>query len=140
MPRPSRSSRTARAPRATSGSTATKPPPDNPGPLAVYGSDAPEILQLASANPELARPLHPRLPITVAEVVWAARMEMARTVEDVLSRRTRSLLLDAAASIEAAPAVARLLADELGRDAAWAESQPRAFASLAQGYLPASLT
>ena len=72
-----------------------------------------------SEQPGWGEPLHPRLPYRVCEVVWAARHEMARTVEDVLARRTRALLLDARASLEAAPAVARLLAAELGRDEAW---------------------
>jgi glycerol-3-phosphate dehydrogenase len=60
----------------------------------------------------------------------------------VLGRRTRSLLLDARASIEAAPAVARLLARELGRDAAWGEAQVQTYTTLARGYIytdPASL-
>jgi glycerol-3-phosphate dehydrogenase len=61
---------------------------------------------------------------------------MARTVEDVLSRRTRSLLLDARAASEAAPRVASLMARELGRDAAWEEEQVRSFRDLARAYLP----
>ena len=80
------------------------------GPLAVYGSDAPELRALMGEDPELAVQLHPDHAVVAAQVVWAARREAARTVEDVLSRRTRILLLDARASIEMAPAVARLLA------------------------------
>lgn len=105
------------------------------GNLAVHGSDAPEILDLARDQPALADPLHPALPCRRAEVVWAARREMARTVEDVLSRRTRALLLDARASIAAAPDVAALLAAELGRDAAWVDAQVAAYTALARGYL-----
>jgi glycerol-3-phosphate dehydrogenase len=60
---------------------------------------------------------------------------MARTVEDVLARRTRALLLDARASIESAPVVARVLAGELGRDAEWERAQVEAYRDLAQGYL-----
>ena len=101
----------------------------------VYGSDRPALLALAGADPELAEPLHPALRSLKAEVVWAARHEQARTLEDVLSRRTRSLLLDARASIEAAPAAARLLARELGRDAAWEQRQVEAYRELARGYL-----
>ena len=59
--------------------------------------------------------------------MWAAREEMARTVEDVLARRTRALLLDARASIEAAPRVAEILAAELGRDEPWREDQVRIY-------------
>jgi glycerol-3-phosphate dehydrogenase len=84
--------------------------------LAIYGADRQAIRDIAAVDPALLDPLHPRLPYLKAEVVWAARHEMARTVEDVLSRRTRALLLDARASIEAASITAALLANELGRD------------------------
>ena len=77
---------------------------DRHDPLHVYGSDALYLKKLMRAAPDLARPLHPALPYTGAEVVWAVREEMARTVEDVLARRTRALLLDARASVEMAPA------------------------------------
>jgi glycerol-3-phosphate dehydrogenase len=106
------------------------------GPLAVYGSDAREIERIAQGEPLLATPLHPALPTTGAEVVWAARAEMARTVEDVLARRTRALFLNARAAVEMAPRVAELLARELGRDAAWAASQVESFRELVAGYLP----
>jgi glycerol-3-phosphate dehydrogenase len=107
------------------------------GDLAVYGADAPEVRSLCEHDPALAEPLHPRLPAVTAEVVWAAREEMARTVEDVLSRRTRSLLLDARASIDVAPHVAALLAKELGRSDDWAAEQVLAFDALARTYLVA---
>jgi glycerol-3-phosphate dehydrogenase len=105
------------------------------GPLAVYGSDAPHIAALAESDTELAAPLHPALPYTGAEVVWAGRFEMARTVEDVLARRMRALFLNARAAVAMAPRVAELLAGELGRDAAWRDEQARAFRALAAGYL-----
>jgi glycerol-3-phosphate dehydrogenase len=69
------------------------------------------------------------------EVVWAARYEMARTIEDVLARRTRALFLDARAAIEAAPAVADLLAKELGRTEAWRDKDLANFYAVAQGYV-----
>jgi glycerol-3-phosphate dehydrogenase len=105
------------------------------GDLAHYGADAPAILALAERDAGLRARLHPRLPYLEAEVVWAARAEMARTVEDVLARRTRALLLDARASIAAAPRVAALLAAELDRDASWREEQVRRYRVLAAGYL-----
>jgi glycerol-3-phosphate dehydrogenase len=105
------------------------------GRLAVYGSDATEIERIGAADERMRRPIHPRLAVTGAEVRWACREEMARTVDDVLARRTRSLLLDAAASIEAAPGVAQIMAEELGRDAVWARAQAEAYALVAQGYL-----
>jgi glycerol-3-phosphate dehydrogenase len=76
-----------------------------------------------------------RLPYRAAEVVWAARYELARTVEDVLARRTRALLLDARASIEVAPLVAELLAGELGFDQGWRDRQVAAYTTLAEGYI-----
>jgi glycerol-3-phosphate dehydrogenase len=108
---------------------------DRWGSLAPYGADAAAIGALARAEPALASPLDPRLPYVGAEVAWAARAEMALTVEDVLARRTRALLLDARASIEAAPRVAEILAAELGRDASWRDSEVRSYAELASGYL-----
>ncbi len=93
------------------------------GTLWPYGSDAERIRDLGLQRPELAEPLHSRLPLIGAQVVWAAEHEMARTVEDVLARRTRCLLFDAAAAAEAAPRVAVLLARALGRDQAWAAEQ-----------------
>jgi glycerol-3-phosphate dehydrogenase len=110
--------------------------------LRPYGADAPLLNRLAAERPELARPLHPRLPYREVEVVWQARQEMARTVEDVLARRTRALLLDAAASIEAAPRVAALLAGELGRGATWQRAEVDRYRAVARGYVftdPASI-
>ncbi|HMP77191.1 MAG TPA: glycerol-3-phosphate dehydrogenase/oxidase [Kiritimatiellia bacterium] len=106
------------------------------GALSVYGAEATDIEALAKADPELARPLHPRLPYRGAEIVWAARHEMAQTVEDALSRRTRALLLDVRASVEAAPAAAALLARERGFDRDWIDREVTAFARLARRYLP----
>lgn len=102
--------------------------------LAIYGSDARHVEELLRASPELGRPLHPRLDILWGQVAWAARHEMARTVEDVLSRRTRALLHDARAASEAAPLVARLLAQELGRDEAWQKEEVLRFQKLSRHY------
>ena len=73
----------------------------------MYGADAPAIQELMRADPALAAPLHPALPYTGAEVVWAARVEMARTVEDVLARRCRALMLNARAAVRWCPPLAR---------------------------------
>lgn len=105
-------------------------------PLAPHGSDATAIRELIRHNPALGQPLHPRLPTLAAEIAWACREEMACTVEDVLARRTRCLLLDAVAAGEAAPAAARLMARELGRDAAWENEQIRHFRGITASYLP----
>lgn len=101
----------------------------------VYGSDLPALRALCAQDLALDAPLHPRLPYRKYEVIWAARCEMAHTVEDVLARRTRALFLDARAAIDAAPAVATLLAAELNRSENWRDDQVRAFTELAKGYL-----
>jgi glycerol-3-phosphate dehydrogenase len=105
------------------------------GDLAYYGAVARALGGLTVAAPELARRLHPDLPIQAAQVVWAVRHEMARTVDDVLSRRTRALLLNARAAIAMAPEVAKLMAGELGQSEAWQKVQVAEFTTLAQGYL-----
>ena len=103
-------------------------------PMEVYGSDAATIRALAT-DPELAAQLHPELPYIGAEVVWAAREEMARRVEDVLARRTRALFLNARAARQMAEPVAKLMARELGRDQAWIASQVKEFGDLAKQYM-----
>ncbi|MCC5804774.1 MAG: glycerol-3-phosphate dehydrogenase/oxidase [Opitutales bacterium] len=110
--------------------------------LRPYGADAPKVESVLREDPAYADKLHPALPYQAGEVVWHAREEMARTVEDVLSRRTRALLLNAKAAIEAAPKAAALLAKELGHDDAWAAEQVETFTTLAKGYVytdPASV-
>lgn len=105
------------------------------GPLYVYGSDAPEVQHLMEASSQLGHRLHPELPYTGAEVVWAAREEMAVRLEDVLARRTRALFLNARAALEMAPAVAGILARELGRDEQWKAGQLESFAAVARNYM-----
>ena len=111
-----------------------QPPPTSPDPLAVYGSDADAIRDLTRAASSLSRQLHPDLPIIGAEVVWAARHEMARSVEDVLCRRTRAAFLNAHAALAMAPEVAALLATELGRDESWTLEQVGAFGRVIETY------
>ena len=90
--------------------------------------------EIAEADPEPGRTLDAELPYIGAQIVWAARYEMARTLEDALARRTRALFLNAAAAARMAPAAARLMARELGRDIRWAEEQVVAFRQLAAQY------
>ena len=101
----------------------------------VYGSDLPLLQELSSEDATLDALLHPRLPFRQREVVWAARFEMARTVEDVLARRTRALFMDARAAIEAAPLVANLLAKELQKTEEWKAKDLANFVELAKGYI-----
>ena len=100
-----------------------------------YGSDAPQVNEL-TAGEEFSDQLHNDLPYGMADVVWAVRQEMARTVDDVLSRRTRALLLNASAAIECADRVAAALAQELNCDDLWRNEQVEQFRELAKGYLP----
>lgn len=102
--------------------------------LQVYGSDAAEIRALVQHDARLGVQLHTDLPYIAAQVVWAVRKEYARTVEDVLARRTRALLINAAASIACAPLVAQLMAQELQKDETWVATQVSEYTSLANGY------
>ena len=108
---------------------------DRFGRLSVFGADAPEIDKLMRSGPGMGEPIHPRLDLTPAEIVWGCREEMARTLDDMLARRSRSLILDARAAIEAAPRVAAVMADELGFDGTWVTSQVSAFVAIARGYV-----
>ncbi|MDQ3800358.1 MAG: glycerol-3-phosphate dehydrogenase/oxidase [Acidobacteriota bacterium] len=105
------------------------------GELAIYGADAAEIQKLISADKTLGEKLYADLPYTIAEVVWSIRNEMARTIEDVLARRTRALFLNARAAIEIAPQVAEIMARESGRDKDWLERQIAEFNATAEKYL-----
>jgi glycerol-3-phosphate dehydrogenase len=105
------------------------------GSLNVYGSDAYEIRKLIETDTTLGEPLHAALSYVKAEIIWAVRQEMARTVEDALARRTRALFLNARASLAMAPAVADLMASELEWDRATKMKQLAAFREVASNYL-----
>ncbi len=108
---------------------------DTDDPLHVYGSDAPMLREMATKKPKLGEMLHANLPLSGVRVEWAVTQEMARTLEDVLARRTRSLLLDARASIEAAPEVARIMARLLRKNRKWQKEQVEEYTALAKGYI-----
>jgi glycerol-3-phosphate dehydrogenase len=105
----------------------------------VYGSDLALLNNLSDEEPDLNALLHPSLPYKRREVVWAARYEMARTVEDVLARRTHALFLNARAAMEAAPAVSKLLGRELKRSEAWIAQDLERFLATAKGYVYAEV-
>jgi glycerol-3-phosphate dehydrogenase len=107
----------------------------NFGSLSFYGTDAVSIRELIAKDATLGQALDAELPYVAAEVVWAAREEMARSVEDILARRTRALFLNSKAAIRMAPRVAALLAQELGKDKTWQIDQLEQFNKTAQGYL-----
>lgn len=104
------------------------------GELSYYGADALQIQEIVRRNPALGTNLDSALPINGAQVVWAVNQELARTVEDVLARRTRALFLNSASALAMAPAVAKLMAEELGRDEAWQQAQLAAFRDVARHY------
>lgn len=108
---------------------------DKTDPLYLYGSDAIGIKKLIDADSSLAEKICNSLPFTKAEIIWHVRNEMARTVEDVLARRTRSLLLDAKSSIDMAPIVAKIIAGELNKPAEWEKEQINEYTKLANQYL-----
>ena len=82
--------------------------------LGRYGSESPRVVALGVQRPELLEPAVAGLPYTRAELVYAAREEMAQTLDDVLSRRTRAMIQRAHATMAAAPAVAELIASDMG--------------------------
>ena len=101
----------------------------------TYGTDADHIAELIAEDPSLGEYIDRSLDLQRAEVVWFARAEMARTVDDALSRRSRSLILDAAAAIRAAPAVAEILGRELGWSQTRQAREIADFEEIAGGYL-----
>ena len=101
----------------------------------VYGTDWAEIQKLNLQEPSWSEVLDPRLPFTKAEVVWAVKSEMARTIEDVLARRMRGLFLDARACVDAAPVVAHLMAEPLGFTLEWETKQVKDFRAAAALYI-----
>ena len=104
-------------------------------PLYYYGDDRPLIEELIARNADLGQRLHPALPYLKAEVIWAVRHEMARTIEDFLARRTRALFLDVRASMQMAPIVAGLMAEELNQTQTWQQKQIEMYNRLAKNYL-----
>lgn len=100
----------------------------------VYGSDAQQIIELIKQNPSLENKLHGDYEFIEAQVVWACRKEMVVNIEDFLARRIRFLLLDAKASLQAAPIVADIMAQELGKDELWKQQQLESYSSLVKNY------
>jgi glycerol-3-phosphate dehydrogenase len=101
----------------------------------IYGRFSCGIEKLAEGKPQLLRQVHPCLPYTFAEIIWICRNEMAVTVEDILARRTRSLFLDSKSSLEAAPEIARIMAEEYGFDGVWKEEQVNSYYKIAENYM-----
>lgn len=107
----------------------------NYGHLSIYGSDANKIKELLNEKDEYRELLHPEHPIRKGEIIWAIRNEMTKNIEDFLARRTQLLILDAKASIDSAPIVARIMAKELRRSRKWRKQQVQNYTELAKNYL-----
>ena len=107
---------------------------DHNNPLYFYGSDENEIVKISKED-GMSELLSASLGIMKAQVVWAVRHEMARTVEDVLARRVRCQLLDAKESIKMAPKVASAMAVELGENKAWEEKQVADYVQVTMNYI-----
>jgi glycerol-3-phosphate dehydrogenase len=103
-------------------------------PLAPYGLDKEEIIALSEEENNWEGWLSEKLQIRKSQVAWAVRKEWARTVEDVLARRTRALFLDARESIRIAPVVAALMAQELKKDREWEKQQLEQYTAVAKNY------
>lgn len=101
--------------------------------LSYYGSDELFIQKIIQEKGN--EWISEKLQINKAQVIWAIREEMALTVEDVLSRRARALLLDARESIRVAPLVARVMAKEMNKDESWIDGQVTSFTAVAKNYL-----
>ena len=113
----------------------SRPNPDWADPMFVYGVDTEKIQALSDENPEWKNRVHPDSEYTKGEVIWSVRNEMARTVEDILARRTRVLFLNARLAVKMAPEVARLMTIELQKDADWQAAQVEAFNKTAKNYI-----
>ncbi len=100
-----------------------------------YGLDAVELEQFLQDKKVYNERLYESSDFVAGEVIWAVRREMARTVEDVLARRRRILVLDARAAVEMAPKVARLMRKELAKGRKWEKQQIETFTQLARHYL-----
>lgn len=105
------------------------------GRLRIYGKGCAEIEEMISADPSSGVPVHRALPYTRAELTWICRNEMPVSTIDVLSRRTRALILNARASAEIAPEVTRIMAETMGYDQHWQADQIKSFNELIEKYL-----
>ncbi len=100
-----------------------------------YGADAEKIELLLEENASFKKKIHPDFPYLIGEIIWTIREEMALKIDDFLARRTRWLLLDARSSIEVAPKVAEIMANELKKDKLWIDQEIKRYNLLAKNYV-----
>ena len=129
------------APRAGGVGANVRPDPSDPAASRAthlagrYGTEADAVLAMAEGRAELLEPLVDGLPYLAIEALWSVRREMARSVSDVLDRRTQSSFRDARAAADAAAGVAALIGPELGWDDARARDEADDYAALVRGRL-----
>lgn len=109
-------------------------PPQNER-LKIYGDRAHEIEQIIDERPGTGSRLHQELPYTRAEIIWICRKEMPINLDDILSRRTRALIINARASLDITPQVAEIMARELGFDLKWQAKQLKEYKQLVTSYV-----
>ena len=103
-------------------------------PLAVYGAEKQDLLDLETENPTYGDVISESLPLKISQVIWAVRHEMSRTIEDMLARRVRGLFLDVNESLRIAPKVAQVMASELHKSPDWIKNQLKEFRATARHY------
>ena len=103
--------------------------------LNVYGDQVSVIEKMIEDKPELGEVPDKRLPYTFAELRWICRNEMPVTLEDLLARRTRALLLNARASSDIAGQAASIMAEEMGYDSDWQQEQVDTYRRLVKNYI-----
>ena len=102
--------------------------------LKIYGGGAEEIAGMIKEFPAMGRKISEKYPYTMAELYWICRNEMPVSVEDVLSRRTRALLLDAGEALRITPQVAAVMSAELGHDKEWEKKEHEKIINLVRNY------
>lgn len=103
--------------------------------LDFYGTDKSKIEEIIKENKKFRDKLHPNLPYIKAEIIWTVRHEMARNLIDVLSRRTRALILNAKACLEIAARIVKIMSKELNKNSKWEEDQLNQFTDIAKNYI-----
>jgi glycerol-3-phosphate dehydrogenase len=106
--------------------------------LGRYGSEWPAVGTLSDERPELDDAVVEGLPYTGAEFVYAVREEMACTLDDLLSRRTRATIQQARACLRAAGTVAALVAPEMGWDPPAVHAEVDRYTASCRGELAAA--
>lgn len=109
---------------------------DHNDPMTAYGLDKGKVLEIESESDKFRGFLSEPLKIRKAQVIWAVRKEMARSLEDILARRTRALYLDVNESLRIAPETAKLMSDELNYDKKWVNDQVSQYKEIAKKYIP----